>query len=1060
MLEPSFAQKKELADLLLACSCLKTTPGYLSVRNELSARIQQTLSTEIGSTSSQLIINLITNCLKHPGGLYELYTIIEHFEGGSKQFTELENFIFGQYIAEFNKQFPGIVNYPLLPLVPGALTNSADSPPASDFGDDLLDLIYGSYELDVRANPKNPADFTPKLIEGEKRVELEQYLNEKKKLVLVGLPGAGKTTALRRLGLLLAKNWRTPENLPKELAGRIPIYVPLNLWSNPQQTLKDYIADRLTTGDSHFWAFAVLLDGLLESNRLLLLLDGLNEIPQLGRDEKSKFIKDERFDQIVQLATSHYTGLACLLSCRQDDFVVNDKEVKGWAYLNMQPLGETEIRDFANWFAASRQLGSDFVEFLIADLFDIENISADDFEHKKKWQYVVRQPFYLKPLLYYCHHNKLRKLPESLKELLKYDIDRRLWFAKKGRKIDENDPIDQMLNKLKILAFNMTEADQLVAEPFQQAVTWLSRLRNVSQNNLYTNNGLNVEPLQPPEAKKLLNLASNSNIANDTSTGGVSFAHQLLQEYFTADCLQEFFFHIKLPYPSVLHDTRFNQVRVIWQEMSDEIQQTIEVLERPVSENNKDEKCSAISELIKDDEPFFRLVEDENLVEVVKNSLLSILMRSEEHTKISRVIKALTSALQDPSTEVYELALTALKECVSREETKAAIEPILTKLQDEKREVRVKAIELLEKYAIYSDTVEVIEHLIPLLSDASEEVRETTVRALNEYVSHPESQIVIEPLATMLNDSIEQIRSIAVSTIGKFSSYDAPFVIDQIIRALQDSYWEVRKNAIKVLEEQGINTQTIKAIKPLIILLEDPDPDVIIAAQAFLDKYGEKIRLVAENCLSENEVNVETLLFVCEKSYEQKHYDITEKVSRKLVENFPKNESAYWWLTYSILAQGSSRKHEAQQAFKNILELNSADNYARWLEWWTGVDEKLPDANYWQTLNFMEADDHSDEIYQGVAQLLQGKFVEAIIILKIKEESEPENYETVFWLGMAHAYNNDLPAATSAWQQAIDLDLPCGLLHPIGWLRDKLAPEDWEKARAFWATYDPDAPKE
>jgi tetratricopeptide (TPR) repeat protein len=937
MLEPSFAQKKELADLLLNCPCLETASGYSTVRRQLPANIRQNLPAEVEKTSNQLIIDLLDVCLKYPRGLYELYTIVEHFNGGSKPFVELENFIFGQYIAEFNKQFPNIVNYPLLPLVPGALTNSAANQPASDFGDDLLDLI-GGYEMDVRATPANPADFTPKLIEGEKRVELEQYLNEKKKLVLVGLPGAGKTTALRRLGLLLAKNWRTPENLPKELAGRIPIYVPLNLWSNPQQSLKDYIADRLTTGESHFWAFAALLDGLLESNRLLLLLDGLNEIPQLERDEEKKFIKDARFDQIVELATSRYKGLACLFSCRQDDFVVNDKEVTGWAYLNMQPLGKEEVQAFAEWFVKNyrspQPVNPELVPQLIAAIFDMPQVESWEWEkigkqkQQLKWQQVVRQPFYLVRLLSFCCRHNIDGLPSNLTDLLKEDVETAAHIAKKRNRIAEAAPVNELIEHLSLLAFNMTDAKQVGADTLEQAASWLFFLRHEEFWWVEPK----ITPQQLLQARIWLNLANHINVIYSTPNQGVIFAHQLLQEYFAALYVQNHFYDSNLA-SRVLHNVEFWEVQKIWRELADQIQQALEIMERTSN-------------------------------------------------------------------------LTASKE-------------------------RIFATEVLIQSAGHNQALRIISTLITALRDVNEIVRRNSAVALSTYTEYTESMLAIEPLVMLLQDSDPGVRSSAAQALGKYSEQE----------------------------------EVVIAIEPLINLLGDTDVFVQREAAYSLMNLRKHFTLGTLNKLLQATISTrDTLYAVSEIAYYLKQYSHSENYAVELLRIAPDVSSVYLRVGLSILGQGNRRRKEAVKAFKEYIKLSAGyDANSKWRAWWAGVDNS-------ETISIFELEEiyktdlginqYIEQLCQGTIELLRANYNAAITAFTEASLLYVVRFDTMFWLGMTYAYINDLKEAFSNWQMAMALDLPCGLLHPIGWLRDKLPPEDWEKARAFWATYDPDAPKE
>lgn len=95
-------------------------------------------------------------------------------------------------------------------------------------------------------------------------------------IILLGEPGCGKTAALRHLAYRLAGE-----------PGRLPLPLALSGFG-PHTALEDFIlrglSDTLDPGKWH-WGMPQLaahLDSLLESGRLFLLLDALNEMPHRG----------------------------------------------------------------------------------------------------------------------------------------------------------------------------------------------------------------------------------------------------------------------------------------------------------------------------------------------------------------------------------------------------------------------------------------------------------------------------------------------------------------------------------------------------------------------------------------------------------------------------------------------------------------------------------------------------------------------------------------------------------------------------------------------------------
>ena len=112
---------------------------------------------------------------------------------------------------------------------------------------------------------------------------LLDLLTEHDGLVILGDPGAGKTTFLKRLALGLALD---PPPLPA-LAQRLPILIPLAAYANElaQQdcSLQDFLGEYYRRQGIEDLPVADLLRSALRSGRALLLFDGLDEVPETGQ---------------------------------------------------------------------------------------------------------------------------------------------------------------------------------------------------------------------------------------------------------------------------------------------------------------------------------------------------------------------------------------------------------------------------------------------------------------------------------------------------------------------------------------------------------------------------------------------------------------------------------------------------------------------------------------------------------------------------------------------------------------------------------------------------------
>jgi HEAT repeat protein len=184
--------------------------------------------------------------------------------------------------------------------------------------------------------------------------DLATLLDQHRRLVLNGAPGSGKSTLLRGLMQRLVEQWQ--RRTMRGEAARLPIFVPLREWRDPALSLPALLQTTL----ARWPALAAELPERLRTGQLVLILDGLNEIPALTRDEGSGVMVDQRVAAIAAIdADPQWRGVQCIVSCRCD------AEAPGlaWPDLHVLPLDRAQVEAFAQAsFSARPELARRFLK--------------------------------------------------------------------------------------------------------------------------------------------------------------------------------------------------------------------------------------------------------------------------------------------------------------------------------------------------------------------------------------------------------------------------------------------------------------------------------------------------------------------------------------------------------------------------------------------------------------------------------------------------------------------------------------------------------------------------
>src|SRR5215204_313932 len=162
-------------------------------------------------------------------------------------------------------------------------------------------------ELDLDITPRVGLVRDPRLVEpnpiSEKTVDIvAAFESSKRRLLIVGEPGAGKTTAAYALIEHLNQT---------EGDERVPLLINLSAWE-AQETFEAFLVDYLGSEVGYQVRKPAVASAFIQSRRYNLVLDGLDEIPAGLRKHFS-----ERLDEFVRGLPSE---VAVTVTCRTQEY--------------------------------------------------------------------------------------------------------------------------------------------------------------------------------------------------------------------------------------------------------------------------------------------------------------------------------------------------------------------------------------------------------------------------------------------------------------------------------------------------------------------------------------------------------------------------------------------------------------------------------------------------------------------------------------------------------------------------------------------------------------------
>jgi HEAT repeat protein len=652
--------------------------------------------------------------------------------------------------------------------------------------------------------------------------------SSRRRVVLLGDPGTGKTTLMRYLAVMAAGSQGAEIRLP-EGQERLPILVYMRDWAkNPERSLLDQVRD-----------FAVntlqveLLSGFLEhwtEGQALLLLDGLDEVAEDAT-------RADLVEKINCFLAAHENNWAVITS-RKWGYQRAYFRTDAYPHFELELFNDEQIQEFIEHWYEDRSDNAEQAQEMVRDL-------QDALKSKDRLKNLVRNPLLLTMVA--LIHRDPDPLPTRRDELYDRAVntllkswDRGKWEKTYGETYGEFKYLDRDYDLRRVISqlaywihtqyeTQTTESGTVIEEG--ELLTQLSRIIRQEYSQV-----------KPDHAKQeagrfMAFIRDRTGLLNEYGRGRYAFVHKTFQEYLTAEAIlnqAEYEDNSELIYEAIqnhLHNSHWREVLLllVGQLQGEEAAKAIEVVLR---------RNSPYEQWLHRDLLFAGhcLTEDpEKLATAAPGSVSEILQRlvtleTDDEKRIGKSIKKETYEifgwLKETAFELEALTyLKASKEKIDRwrfldfqsklGEKEIALTILTNLLKDENPSVRSDAAEALCE-----------------LGDQSEFV---LMGLLNVFLDLPKDG---EGEYTWFFHSTSALK--AVGNLGNRSE----FVLQRLLKLLKNDNASVRYSMVEILRLLGNRSEIVS--KELVRLLKDEELSVRYITVVTLDQLGDCSGLVLQ----------------------------------------------------------------------------------------------------------------------------------------------------------------------------------------------------------------------
>jgi hypothetical protein len=341
-------------------------------------------------------------------------------------------------------------------------------------------------------------------IEAGKKYEGIEVANQHQYLMVLGHPGSGKSTFLRKIGLeaLKGKNGRLKHDC-------IPVLIELKKFRESEIDIKDIIKNEFKI--CGFPNPVNCTKATLEKGKLLILFDGLDEVPSANLNNVIEIIQDF----VDQYSQNRYIA-SCRIAAYQYNF-------QRFTDVVIADFNDKQIQQFIhNWFQSKKDQETNTAESCWQLLQNPENAAAKELAHT--------------PLLltFLCLvYDRSQNFPNNRSALYKKALRILLeeWASEKRIFREE---IYQGLNT----ELEETLLSEIAYESFTKDRLFLHQSEVVSQIKEFLSSNSNA-PQNLSGEKVLDAIAIHQGILVERAEDIYSFSHLTLQEYLVALYIKE-----------------------------------------------------------------------------------------------------------------------------------------------------------------------------------------------------------------------------------------------------------------------------------------------------------------------------------------------------------------------------------------------------------------------------------------------------------------------------------------------------------------------------------------